>query len=197
MAWDQNHAIGLYYGVQADWLTSNVERDRGVYEFVPLLLDVRSDVLRERLDYRERAVNTYLHQRLGECWTVGGTYRISRSELADVFLGVANPTPGGFVGRDYGRATLQSAHFMARFRHPSGFFGGLESVWYDQLMATGAGEDFWQWNLEAGWRFARRALELRVALLNLTDRNYRLHPLNSLNELPRERTLAMSMKWQF
>jgi hypothetical protein len=34
-------------------------------------------------------------------------------------------------------------------------------------------------------------------LLNLTDRDYHLNPLNLYSELPRERTLAASFKFNF
>ena len=197
VAWDQSHDCGLYYGVQLDWLTSRADRDRGVFEFEPLLLDVTPDVLREQLDFSERGIGTYIYRRLGEQWMIGGTYRFSRAELEDVFQGVPNPTAGGFVAGDRIRGTLQTARLMTRFRHSSGFFSGFETTWYSQSMASGELEDIWQSNVEAGWRFARRALEIRVALLNLTDRDYRLHPLNSLNEFPRERTLALGMRWQF
>jgi hypothetical protein len=49
----------------------------------------------------------------------------------------------------------------------------------------------------AASRFARRHAELRVSLLNLLDRDYRLNPLTLYTELPRERTLAVSLKFYF
>jgi hypothetical protein len=38
---------------------------------------------------------------------------------------------------------------------------------------------------------------MRVGLLNITDQDYRLNPLNLYRELPRERTLAASLKFNF
>jgi hypothetical protein len=48
-----------------------------------------------------------------------------------------------------------------------------------------------------GYRFPRRQAEIKLALLNLTDRDYQLNPLNLYAELPRERTLAVSLKFNF
>ena len=38
---------------------------------------------------------------------------------------------------------------------------------------------------------------LQLGLLNITDQNYRLNPLNLYNELPRERTLSVLFKFYF
>jgi hypothetical protein len=59
------------------------------------------------------------------------------------------------------------------------------------------GDDFWQFNVEAGYRFFRRHVEVRLALLNLTGQDYRHKPLNLTTELPRERTLAASLRFNF
>jgi outer membrane receptor protein involved in Fe transport len=59
------------------------------------------------------------------------------------------------------------------------------------------GDDFWQFNLFAGYRFPRRRAELTFGLLNLTDQDYRLNPLNLYLELPRQRTLLVSLRFNF
>jgi len=45
-------------------------------------------------------------------------------------------------------------------------------------------EDFWQFNVFAGYRFARRRAELLVGGLNLTGQDYRLNPVTLYAELP-------------
>ena len=55
----------------------------------------------------------------------------------------------------------------------------------------------WQHNLMLGWRFARRHAEARLSLLNLTDTDYRLNPLNLMAELPRGRALVASLRLNF
>ena len=85
-----------------------------------------------------------------------------------------------------------------RFNHHSGFFAGLDANWYMQDV-DGYGpdfqnNDFWQFNATAGYRFWRRRAEVSVGLLNLTDQDYRLLPLNFYADLPRERTVLMRLR---
>ena len=63
--------------------------------------------------------------------------------------------------------------------------------------STEPGDDFWQLNAFAGYRFPRRKAEVMIGLLNITDQDYRLNPLNIYNELPRERTLAFRFRLNF
>jgi outer membrane receptor for monomeric catechols len=73
-------------------------------------------------------------------------------------------------------------------------------VWNGQVnhgAASMAGDDFWQFNLQAGWRGWRRRVEIRLGLLNLTDQDYRLNPINLTSELPRERTFMAACRLQF
>ena len=87
------------------------------------------------------------------------------------------------------------------FNHPSGFFLAGEAQWFDQSNSGYTpgepGDNFWQLNLFAGYRFPRRRAEVSLGLLNLTDQNYKLAPLNLHNELPRERTLAVRLQLNF
>src|SRR5260221_8139284 len=45
------------------------------------------------------------------------------------------------------------------------------------------GDDFWHFNAFVGYRFPRRRAELRVGVLNLTDRDYRLRSEEHTSEL--------------
>ena len=85
--------------------------------------------------------------------------------------------------------------------HPSGFFARGESVWTQQSNREGSaglpGDDFWQFNLFAGWRFYHRAAELQFGLLNLGDRDYSLNPVNLYYALPRGREFTVRLKFYF
>jgi hypothetical protein len=59
------------------------------------------------------------------------------------------------------------------------------------------GDDFWQFNVLAGYRLAQRRIEVTVGLLNLTDQNYQLNPLTLYNDLPRERTFMARLRLNF
>jgi outer membrane receptor protein involved in Fe transport len=96
---------------------------------------------------------------------------------------------------------LQHARLFLLFNHPSGVFAEWSSDWFHQdnhgYSPALAGDDFWQHNIFAGYVFAHRRAELRFGLLNLTDQNYRLNPLNLQTELPRGRTFTTSLRINF
>jgi hypothetical protein len=87
------------------------------------------------------------------------------------------------------------------FRHESGFFARLDSIWNTQsnrgYTPDIPGDDFWQFNAVAGWSFFQRRMEVKTGVLNLTDQDYRLNPLNLTPEYPRERTWMASLKFYF
>jgi hypothetical protein len=134
---------------------------------------------------------------------VGLRYRISKAELDDHFSQVPADAVerGGFRSNQNLEATLQQLHLSALYNHPCGFFAGSSAIWTRQsnegYVPDQPGDDFWQFNVEAGWRFAHRRVEARLALLNLTDQDYQLNPLNLTRELPRRRTLAASLRFNF
>jgi hypothetical protein len=125
---------------------------------------------------------------------VGGSYRVSQAELEEAFANVAQ------FNRDVS-ATLQQAQLSATFNHPCGFFAQWSSLWTQQSNHDYApdlpGDDFWQHQVQIGYRFAQRRAEVRLGLLNLTDQDYRLNPLTLHAELPRERTLMVSLRFNF
>jgi outer membrane receptor protein involved in Fe transport len=116
---------------------------------------------------------------------------------------------------------LQQLKLSARFHHPSGFYAAAESLWNlqepevcDSYCASGSfansccpegtaapiqlpTEQFWQHNLYLGYRFPRRHVEVAVGLLNLTDEDYRLHPLNLHADFPRRRAVTLGLKLDF
>jgi len=111
---------------------------------------------------------------------------------------------------------LQQVHLFAVYNHPCGFFAKAEAIWNGQdnadytpalvspygqddsgLHAPKPGDDFWQFNAYAGYRFLHRKAEVRLALLNLGDQDYSLSPLNFQNVPTRRRTLAVSFRLNF
>ena len=106
-----------------------------------------------------------------------------------------------FALRQEQQATLHQVRLYGLFNHPSGFFCGAESLWNGQVNAkdssTLADDEFWQFNLYGGYRWWQRRAEVQVALLNLTDQDFRLNPINSTASLPRERTLTLSFRFSF
>jgi hypothetical protein len=85
--------------------------------------------------------------------------------------------------------------------NPCGFFARADALWRHQNNAgyatALAAEDFWQVNLQAGWRFFHRRAELSAGVLNVAGADYRLSPLNLYAELPRDRVFFTQLKFQF
>ena len=127
------------------------------------------------------------------------------------------------TARTHVESGLHSLSLSALYNHPSGFFARAEANWYLQEnddLITGAsasvpdetgrstrtfksrneglpGEDFWQFNVLAGYRFQRNQWEVSCGLLNLTGADYLLNPLSPYNELVRDRTLVVRCRFQF
>jgi hypothetical protein len=59
------------------------------------------------------------------------------------------------------------------------------------LLPAASGADFWQFNLYGGYRFPRNIGDITIGLLNLTNRDYHLNPLNEYAELPRSFTVSV------
>jgi len=98
-------------------------------------------------------------------------------------------------------ARLNQLNLYAIYSQPCGFFSRFEAIWSQQsnmgYSPALPGDDFWQFNIFAGYRFYHRAAEAQIGLLNIGDENYKLNPLNLYNELPRERTLSVLFKFYF
>ena len=87
------------------------------------------------------------------------------------------------------------------YNHNSGFFARTEALWNRQVnhgyQPALPGDDFWQFDVFAGYRLFQRRAQVQIGMLNLTDRDYRLNPLNLYAELPRQRTFTAGFQFSF
>jgi len=108
------------------------------------------------------------------------------------------PAGGSHANND---AILDQLTLFALFNHPSGLFARAEGNWYSQsndgYTPAEPGDDFWQVNLFGGYRFCHRRAQIQLGVLNLTDQDYRLNPLNLYTELPRQRTFTVNFQFTF
>ncbi len=199
LGFDQKFPSGTYLGIEAERLESQAERTIGGFEVRTMATPAVSSFL-ESLDYQETNLRVSADQLLGEYWTAGIQYRLSGAELDEVYPQIpATVNPDANTNRE---AELHQVILKTVFNHSSGFFAQAEAVWSLQqnrgfqanLMP---GDDFWQENLHIGYRFPRRTAEIRLGLLNLSDQDYRLNPLNLHADLPRGRTFTASLKFNF
>lgn len=203
LALDQKFATRTYVSLIAELLKSHGSRTVGTLDaFGPLALDLPAGV-HQSLDYQEKSLTAVVNQLVGKEWALGGSYRVSRASLDDDIPAVPDALSGNFsltANREVS-AVLQQLRLYAIFNHPSGFFARAESIWSSQsndgYAVALAGDDFWQFNLFAGYRFPRRRAQIELGLLNIADRDYKLNPLNLYSDLPRARTLFAGLKLNF
>lgn len=203
LSFEQRLGTGTYLALQGEWLESSVDRTVGVFEFDLPLAPGPSSFQRDTsqsLYYRERSLTFAAHQLLGQGFALGSAYRLSLAELDSTFTAIPSAAVLGpnFDPDNEVHALLHHLDIFAAYNHPSGLFSRVDALWWGQsnrdYQPDIPGDDFWQFNLHTGYRFWRRKAELRVSLLNLTDRSYRLNPLNLTLDPPRERQLALSFK---
>lgn len=196
---DQKLPTNTYFLVEAELLESEAERTVGVFDFTANTTRAVPSGTRQDLDFRERSLLFSVNQLLGEEWAAGGRYRVSQAELHDRFAEIPEEL-SPFARRDL-EAVLHRIDLFLAWQHSSGFFTQGEALWHSQSNRGYdpdiPGDDFWQFNAYAGYRFARRQGEVRIGILNIGDKDYRLNPLNLHAELPRNRTLLASLRLSF
>ena len=84
---------------------------------------------------------------------------------------------------------------------PSGFFARCELLWYHQdnsgYSPSLSGDDFFQENIFAGYRFPQQHGEISFGVLNLGDIDYHLNPLSTYSELPHGRVFVARLSLSF
>jgi len=203
-AFDQKLGHGTYFTISGEILRSDADRTLGVFDYytnaIPLLAVPGSTP--ESLKFEEQSLAVTLNQLVSKEWAIGANYRVSRARLHDQLSDIPVAINPGAVSPDQRlAATLEQLNLYALYNHPSGFFARAEAIWSQQnnrgYSPGEPGDDFWQFNAYAGYRFHHRHAELQAGLLNIADRNYSLNPLTLYNELPRGRTLSVLFKFYF
>src|SRR5262249_43633703 len=155
---EQNFSTGTYLGVAGGILNSKVNRDIGVFEanfsgFATL------GTTREKLDYEERSIIFTFNQLLGNEWSFGARYRLSDVDLRSDFDEVKSNARlfYGWEPHQHLEGTLHELNFQVNYAHPSGIFAQAQALWYAQnnrgTVVEQPGDEFWQFNLFAGYRF--------------------------------------------
>jgi Flp pilus assembly protein TadD len=190
-----------YVGLDAELLRSDANSRVGVLTNSSFPVPDSASSARQWINFEEKTLLFTFNQLLSDEWSVGARYRVSAADFDVRFRDV--PASAAFASNLNQNVTaiLHQIYLHASFNHPSGFFAHANTVWTQQsnqhYTPDLPGDDFWQVNLYAGWRFFRRHAEVRVGLLNVTDQDYKLNPVNLYNEVPRDRTLAVNLKFYF
>jgi hypothetical protein len=201
-----DHAIRKtrsYFTVEGQFLNSDATRTVGLLQNndinVPVLNTASST--RQSLDYQEQALIVAFNQLVAEEWALGVRYKLTHASLDSEFDDLpANLATQAGYNQDVS-ATLHQVDLYAIYNHPCGFFARFDAIWSQQdnvdYPTTLPGDDFWHFDVSVGYRFLQRRAEVRLAVLNLADQDYKLNPLTLYNELPRERTLVAGLKLYF
>jgi tetratricopeptide (TPR) repeat protein len=191
---------GTYVGLQASLLRAEVERRIGTFDAflnnsgTRIVPPIAASSTSQRLDYEEQNLTATLNQLVGNEWSFGARYQLTFSDLETEFSGIPNSVLAG--GQQ--KATLHQGQLFALYNHRCGFFGRIEGYWARQSnVGYSPDSPIWQANVYAGYRFRHNYGDVTVGLLNLTDQDYKLNPLNYYNELPRERTLFVRLRLSF
>ncbi|MCL4788435.1 MAG: FecR domain-containing protein [Verrucomicrobia bacterium] len=198
LAFEQKFKTGTYLGLEAQLLNSEADRTIGAVDlFFPPTYVASST--RQNLDYQEQNLIVTLNQLLGDGWSLGARYQLLLAELETVYPDI--PATVTSANRTEDEALLHQLSLFALYNHRCGFFARAEGNWYSQDNRADssalADDQFWQVNLFAGYRFWQRRAQVQVGVLNLTDQDYRLNPLNLYRELPRERAFFASVQFNF
>jgi tetratricopeptide (TPR) repeat protein len=190
-----------YVTLQGQVLRSEISQSVGAFDYflgAPVPPRISSTTLREHLDFQEDAVALSVSQLLADEWTLGARYEFQRSDLETHTPGLASLTSNGRAGA---RAELQQLGFSVRYQHASGWFGQAAARWCWQKnlgpSAALANDSFPQVDLYAGYRLPRQWGDLTVGVLNLTDQDYHLNPVNVHPEFPRERVFYVRARFTF
>ena len=200
--WDQKLPRDVYVGVEALRMESDGSRGVGVLtNSLPFPVADSPSQIGQDVAFTERSVAGYAGMLVGEAWSLGVRPRVSEAELRTRFPSLPEGLPGLEAMSGARTATLLEVGLWLRMNHPSGFFAGWDSTWRQQWLsgagAPGTGDVFWQHDVHVGYRWPRRHAEVRLGVLNLTDTDYRLDPLNLMAEPARQRVVQASLRVNF
>ncbi|HSA02800.1 MAG TPA: TonB-dependent receptor, partial [Candidatus Paceibacterota bacterium] len=195
---EQRIGSDTYLGMAGEALFSDADREVGVFDLVNLNPPFSPSTTAQKLEFRERSLAVYANQLIGNQWVVGAQYRLSQAQLDTVFPEFPSAVRGA---SSHEEAVLQELRLFTVWNHPSGWFAELDGVWRgqdNQGYDPGLPDDaFWQLNAWVGCRILDRRADIRLGLLNITDKDYRLNPLNLHRDLPRDRTLVVRCAFSF
>jgi len=213
---EQKFPTGTYLSLAGELLNTTQHQMDGAFYAWPDELDTPFvSLLRENLTYQDKSLLFTANQLLGKEWSLGTSYRLTQSVVHDDFPALPNnllQNSTSLVPHQRTEGLLQQLDLSAIYNHRSGVFTKMEAVWnaqhYSGYNAVQFGpnfvtsgfvprDDFWQFNAYIGYRAFHRRAELTLGLLNLGDQNYSANALNLYNQLPRGRTLSVSLRLNF
>jgi tetratricopeptide (TPR) repeat protein len=201
---EDKFGTGTYVALQAGLLWSDVDHRIGTFDAPVTNGRIDPPIVPsstpQQLRYEEENLLFTFNQLLGDRWSLGANYSVIFSDLQTLFPAIPQSISPQLADSRV-KATLHQGQIFAIYNHPSGWFGRLEGYWARQsnvgYVPDIPGDEIFQLNAYAGFRFRRNYGSVTLGLLDINDQDYKLNPLNYYNELPRERTLAVQVRLNF
>jgi len=196
-----------WWGASVNVIEQNVDRTRGIFTgydtgVFPSTPAYFADGTPEHLDYREESLSLTLNQLLDDQFSVGAGFRVTRSELQTTLPEL--PVSLAPFANTNDEATLTEVMLSANWNSPTGLFARVEANYFSQDLEDDpsrgtfrSGDAFWQFNALAGYRFNQNQCEISGGVLNIADNDYRLSPLNPRQEIVRDRTAVLRVRYSF
>lgn len=193
-----------WWGVSAGLIEQKVSRTLGVFTGYDSGAFLNSpayfaDGTPQRLDYLEENLTATVNQLIGDEFSAGLLWRLTRSKLETRFPELEPLQP---ELKDCG--TLNEISLYGNWISPTGWFAHIEANFYDQniydqtaISAAGNGDQFIQFNAWAGYRFNRNLCEIAAGVMNIGDSDYHLSPINPYGEIVRDRTVFVTCRLSF
>ena len=195
-----------WWGVSANVIKQDVDRTLGAFTGYdlgaesPTGTSYFADGTPQHLEYLEESLNFTVNQLIGEQFSIGGLYRVTRSDLESTLTELQ-----GLPRTDTNdQATLQEISLYGNWYSPTGFFAHVEANGYHQTLdddpssgVSRSGDEFAQFNFWAGYRFHRNLCEISAGVLNIGNTDYQLSALNPYADIARERTFFVLCRLSF
>jgi hypothetical protein len=187
-------------------IEQDVDRSRGIFTgysagVFPSTPAYFADTTAERLDYEEQSLALTVNQLIGNEFSVGAGFRLTRSELGTTLPELAGAGPFANLEDE---ATLSEVMLSANWNSPTGLFARVEANYFSQdleedpsRLPVRSGDSFWQFNALAGYRFNENRCEVSAGVLNIGGTDYQLGPLNPRAEIVRDRTAVLRVRYSF
>jgi len=201
---EQKFDTGTYLSLAGQLLYSDLRDVQGAYYLAwTNTYQPYPDGINQSQDFHEQSLIFTADQLLGQQWSAGLVYRLSRAKLdvnnVDLYRPGFNDPP--LFPYTSVTSVLNTLNLHANWNHPCGLFSIFSADWVHQdnfgYTPAEPGDDFWQFNAYAGYRMLKRRVEFTVGLLNIFDQDYKLEPLNLHNDTARSRTFLARLRINF
>jgi Tfp pilus assembly protein PilF len=204
MGVDHKFSTGTYVDVEGQSLSSRGDQLIGAWTapgVIPSPVGTGASVsdLFQTQYFQEKDAFASISQLIGKDLAVGARYNLTAVDLS-THVSMPAGTINGQYYNLHENSTLNGLNLFANFSLPCGFFSQFQANWWKQENIESMGEpgdSFAQFNLYAGYRFARRHVEVMAGVVNIGNQDYNIDPVTYFLEQAHTRTFVASFKFNF